>query len=146
MNRWKQTLHLQIDSLQRIKHANFASLLTIINMAVVQNFIVTDSYDKSDRNTAVFVVLLLYNSERVLRFGGVYRLHLQGRRLSQARNQQLHAAIQAGGIASSETSGSRRATRLYNPEGQTLHSHRPENLKFKFNRAENCTSATCAQK
>jgi hypothetical protein len=53
------------------------------------------------------------------RFGGTYRLHLQCRRISQARNQR-----EVGGKDSFQLT-----TRRYIPEDSTLHNHRCENLK-----------------
>jgi hypothetical protein len=46
------------------------------------------------------------------RFGGTYRLHLQGRRNKFSRNQQ--------------------ASRWHIPEDDTVHNHRFENLKSYF--------------
>jgi hypothetical protein len=48
------------------------------------------------------------------RFGGTYRLHLQGRRIVQQ---------------SSEQATTQRTTRRYIPEEDTLQNHRCENLK-----------------
>jgi hypothetical protein len=57
------------------------------------------------------------------RFGGTCRLHLQGRRISQARNQ----------------SESRWQARSYIPEDRTLHNHRCENLKSYTRMYYHCT-------
>jgi hypothetical protein len=58
------------------------------------------------------------------RFGGTYRLHLQGRRIVQQTSEQ------AGGMPPSETSGTiLRTTRRHIPEDDTLQNHRCENLK-----------------
>jgi hypothetical protein len=66
------------------------------------------------------------------RFGGTYRLHLQGRRISQARSQRESRwpAELCFAICCSETSVDfQRTTRRYIPEDGTLHNHRCENLK-----------------
>jgi hypothetical protein len=75
---------------------------------------------------------------------GTYRLHLQGQRTSQARNQQPRLAacfvlvscfdysstLKLGPICSSQTSVDfQRTTSPYIPEKRSLHSHRCENLK-----------------
>jgi hypothetical protein len=77
------------------------------------------------------------------RFGGTYRLHLQGRKLSQPRNQLClphdftlfscsfySSALKMEAMCSSETSvGFQQTTRRYIPEDNILHNHRCENLK-----------------
>jgi hypothetical protein len=82
------------------------------------------------------------------RFGGTYRLHLQGRRISRARNQResrclslppaltpfscsaYSSTLKTEAIYSSETSlDIQRTTRRYIPEDSTLRYHRCENLK-----------------
>jgi hypothetical protein len=58
------------------------------------------------------------------RFGEICRLHLQDRRIKEARNE--HEA----GSAYYETSVDfQRRTRRYIPENRILHNHRCENLK-----------------
>jgi hypothetical protein len=53
------------------------------------------------------------------RFGGTYNLRLQGRRITQERNQSEAGSKQT--TRSSETSGDfQRTTRRYNPEDITL--------------------------
>jgi hypothetical protein len=52
------------------------------------------------------------------RFGGTYRLHLQGRRIGRARNQRASRSVDT-----------QWTTRRYIPEDNTLHNHRCENLK-----------------
>jgi hypothetical protein len=63
-------------------------------------------------------------------FGGTYRLHLQGRRISRARNQResrshplnLFSTLTMETICSSETSvDTQRTTRRYVPKDGTLH-------------------------
>jgi hypothetical protein len=65
------------------------------------------------------------------RFGGTYRLHLQGRRIRRARNQcesRWQAELEA--MCSSETSVDfQRTEQRYIPEDGTLHNHRWENFK-----------------
>jgi hypothetical protein len=57
--------------------------------------------------------------------GGTCRLHLQNRRMSQARNQR-----EAGSKESSlHLQGSSETTRRYIPEDSILHNHRCENPK-----------------
>jgi hypothetical protein len=51
----------------------------------VNNILYVEESGLLDRNAVPFVV-------RVRRFGGTHCLHLQGRRASQARNQQKHTA------------------------------------------------------
>jgi hypothetical protein len=77
------------------------------------------------------------------RFGGTYRLHLQSRRISRAKNQReircqaelascsaYSSTMKMEAIFSSETSGDfQRTTRRYIPEDRALHNHRCENLK-----------------
>jgi hypothetical protein len=80
------------------------------------------------------------------RFGGTYRLNLQGRRMSRARNQResrykagaftlvscstYYSTLKMEAIRSSETSVDfQRTTLRYIPEDGTHHSHRCENLK-----------------
>jgi hypothetical protein len=59
------------------------------------------------------------------RFGGTYRLHLQGR-----RNVQQRTSKQAGGKYPPKRRLTQRTTRRHIPEDDTLHNHRCENLKF----------------
>jgi hypothetical protein len=72
------------------------------------------------------------------RFGGTYRLHLQGRRNPRAINQRERVATRSSWISStlkmeairsSETSVNEIPTRRHIPEDGILHSHRRENLK-----------------
>jgi hypothetical protein len=71
------------------------------------------------------------------RFGGTYRLHLQGWKISLARNRSedewqasYSSTLKMEAICSSETSlDTQRTTRRYIPEDGTLHNHRCENLK-----------------
>jgi hypothetical protein len=77
------------------------------------------------------------------RFGRTYRLHLQGRRIRQAREElclpyaftvlscsAYSSTLKMEAICSSETSvGFQRTTWRYIPEDSTLHIHRCENLK-----------------
>jgi hypothetical protein len=77
----------------------------------------------------------------IRRFGRSYRLHLQGRRMSRARNQRESRCLLDGllnysstlkmeAIRSSETLGATQwTTRRHIPEDDTLHNHRCENLK-----------------
>jgi hypothetical protein len=51
----------------------------------------------------------------IRRFGGTYRLHLQGRRIVPQSSEQA--------------SGTQRTTRRHIPEENTLQNHRCENLK-----------------
>jgi hypothetical protein len=62
------------------------------------------------------------------RFGGTYRLHLQGRKIRQ-RGTSVNAWQQMEAICSFETSVNTRSTRRHIPEDGILHSHRCENLK-----------------
>jgi hypothetical protein len=67
------------------------------------------------------------------RFGGTFRLHLQSRTVSQARNQRESRwqADEMEATCSTETSVDfQRTTRRYIPEDRTLRYHRCENLKF----------------
>jgi hypothetical protein len=66
------------------------------------------------------------------RFGGIYRLYLQGRKVSRARAQRESRwkpdPMEA--ICSSETSVNfQRTTRRYNPKDGTFNNHRCENLE-----------------
>jgi hypothetical protein len=70
------------------------------------------------------------------RFGGTYRLHLQGRRNNFSRNQQvsrwkiISSTLKMEAICSSETSvTNQETTRRHIPEDDTLPNHRCENLK-----------------
>jgi hypothetical protein len=60
------------------------------------------------------------------RFGGTYRLHLQGLRNNFSKNQQGSRWEACSSETSVET---RRTTRRHIPEDDTLHNHRCENLK-----------------
>jgi hypothetical protein len=60
------------------------------------------------------------------RFGGTCRLHLQGRRICQARNQRGSRWKAQMSINCQRTIG------RYMPEDRTLHYHRCENLKSFF--------------
>jgi hypothetical protein len=62
------------------------------------------------------------------RFGGTYRLIIQDRRISQARNQ-CEAGRKKSSYSSETSVDFQRTTRRYIPEGRTLHKHRCENLK-----------------
>jgi hypothetical protein len=94
------------------------------------------------------------------RFEGTYRLHLQGIRIPQARNQREQVAadwvtsrklslqppahagssladfftLKMEAIRSSETSVNTISTRRHIPEDGILNSHRRENLKSKIRR------------
>jgi hypothetical protein len=75
------------------------------------------------------------------RFGGTYRLHLQGRRNKFSKKPACHllarwfaepvsSTLKMEAICSSETSvETQRTTRRHIPEDDTLHYHRCENLK-----------------
>jgi hypothetical protein len=73
------------------------------------------------------------------RFGGTYRLHLQSRRISQARNQLGAGSIaflfglffypEDGDMFSETSVHFQETTRRYIPEETTLHNHRCENLE-----------------
>jgi hypothetical protein len=75
------------------------------------------------------------------RFGGTYRLYLQGRRISRASSgfppaftlvscSAYSSTLKIEAICSSETSVDfQQTTRRYIPEDSTLHNHRCENLK-----------------
>jgi hypothetical protein len=72
------------------------------------------------------------------RFGGTCRLHLQGRRISQARNQHkaggfllvYSSTLKRKATCSSETSVDfQRTTQHYIPEDINFHNYRCENLK-----------------
>jgi hypothetical protein len=69
------------------------------------------------------------------RFGGTYRLHLQGRKIPERGTsvsrwiQTDFSALKMNVIRSSETSVHRRYIRRHIPEDGILHSHRCENLK-----------------
>jgi hypothetical protein len=71
------------------------------------------------------------------RFRGMYRLHLQGQGISQARNQHksrwqaaYSSTLKMEAIYSSEMSVDfQQNTRRYIPEHNTLHNHHCENLK-----------------
>jgi hypothetical protein len=80
-------------------------------------------------NSTVFWVITPWSSNRTRRFGGNCRLHLQDRRVNQARNQQKHSQLKTKAICSFETSCSLRTTRHYNPEDRHLHSHRRDSLR-----------------
>jgi hypothetical protein len=87
------------------------------------------------------------SSQRDRCFGAIYRLQIQGRKVSEARNQQTlcidcgllllvicftHSSpLKLEAIYCTETSDS-RTTPSYNPEEPALHSYRCEN--FKSNR------------
>jgi hypothetical protein len=59
------------------------------------------------------------------RFGGTYRLYLQGRRISHARTQHEYEGDLLLRIV-----GWQRTTRRYMPKYSTLHNHRCENFKY----------------
>jgi hypothetical protein len=64
------------------------------------------------------------------RFGGTYRLHLQGRKIRErgtSVGRWLHLKMEA--MRSSETSVHTRSTWRHIPEDGILHSHCRENLK-----------------
>jgi hypothetical protein len=76
------------------------------------------------------------------RFGGAYRLHLQGRKIGERGTScRLQPPADAGtspadfftlkmeAIRSSETSVHTRSTRRHVPEDGIVHSHRRENLR-----------------
>jgi hypothetical protein len=102
--------------------------------------------------SAIFWDITPYSSFKVnRRFGGPYRLHLQGRRISRARYQSesrwqaslclppaftlvscsaYSPTLKMEAICSSEMSVNfQRTTRRYIPEDSTLHNHCCENLK-----------------
>jgi hypothetical protein len=83
------------------------------------------------------------------RFGGTYRLHLQGRKIPERGSrvsrwlQTAHAGssltdfstLKLKASRSSETSVHTRSTRRQIPENGILHSHRRENLKSYIRKA-----------
>jgi hypothetical protein len=80
--------------------------------------------------SAVFCVVTPRISERTRRFGATYRLHLQGRRVNQARNKSrlnllfsclaYYLTLKMEAICSSEASRFLRTTRRYNREDHTF--------------------------
>jgi hypothetical protein len=75
-------------------------------------------------------VVTPYSSEGDLRFGGTYRFHLQGRRVSQVRNQQNQVIRWRWRLyIPPKCSACLPTTRRYNPQDRTFHSYRCENLK-----------------
>jgi hypothetical protein len=77
------------------------------------------------------------------RFGGTYRLHLQGRRNRQACRllarwfaEPISSTLKMEAISSSETSGATQwPTRRHISEDDNLHNHRCENLNSYMNKA-----------
>jgi hypothetical protein len=66
------------------------------------------------------------------RFGGTYRLHLQGRKIRERRTsvaRRLQSTLKMEAIRSSETSVNTRPTQRHIPENDILHSHRCESLR-----------------
>jgi hypothetical protein len=88
-------------------------------------------------------IVMSYKSERVRHFWRTHHFYLQGRRVSQARNQQkktpacsmllpvpFSLILNVEAICFSETSDYfHRPTRLYIPEHRTVRSHRCGNLR-----------------
>jgi hypothetical protein len=64
------------------------------------------------------------------RFGGPYRLHLQGRKIRVQGTSVSRWLQKMETTRTSETSVHTRSTRRHIPEDGILHSHRRENLKF----------------
>jgi hypothetical protein len=66
---------------------------------------------------SVFWVVMLCGLETAQHFGGTYCLHLQDRRVSQARNRQRSRQV---AVFSSKMSGSLQTIWHYNPDDSTL--------------------------
>jgi hypothetical protein len=88
--------------------------------------------------SSIFWDITLCNPLKVKRrFGGTCRLHLQGRRISQALHQRdaggkqrCYDTTEMEATCSSETVVDfQRTTWCYIPEDRNLHNHRSENLK-----------------
>jgi hypothetical protein len=103
----------------------------------------TGGKEKNFSNTAVFWVVTPCSSQTARRSGVTYRLHLQGQRVSHARNQKQAASYVRPDLTcaaclaclplvlvSSEMLGCLRNTRRWKPEDRTLHNHRRDKLKF----------------
>jgi hypothetical protein len=65
------------------------------------------------------------------RFGGTYRLHLQGRKIRD-RRISVSRWLQTAATCSSETSVHTRSTQSHIPEDGILHSHSCESLKSEI--------------
>jgi hypothetical protein len=72
------------------------------------------------------------------RFGGSYRLHLQGARV-RALQSEVESSCIGTDSYESETSVLIRATRCHSPEDDNHHSHRRGNLKFYKNKVNHNT-------
>jgi hypothetical protein len=64
------------------------------------------------------------------RFGGTYRLHLQGREIREMGPSVIFSTMKIQVIRSSETSVNPGSTQRHIPEDDILHSHHYENLKW----------------
>jgi hypothetical protein len=114
-------------------------ILLAPDVAREENVINFASYtNKIKIKNAVFWDVWLCRSSVNRRFGGTYRLHLQGRKIREwgaSLSRWLQTAMEA--ISSSETLVYTRSTQRHIPEDCILHSHRCEYLKsykIKINR------------
>jgi hypothetical protein len=107
--------------------------------SIMRNFIICNLHQiLLGLKSTIFWDITSCNPLRVIRrFGGTYRLHLQGRKISRARNQRerwflaqiIFSTLKMEATCFSETSAdTQRTTRRYIPEDGTLHNHRCENL------------------
>jgi hypothetical protein len=96
----------------------------------IKSYIITNSVLQiplwiADYYSTVFWDITVFSPLNVnQRFGGTHGLHLQARRISQAKNQR-EAESKPGSSVDFQ-----RTTRRYIPEDRILHNHRCENLTF----------------
>jgi hypothetical protein len=100
----------------------------------------------------VFRVVTKCSSETAKRFGGTYRLLLQGGRISYKNSKTggkmshllllisrlaYSPTVKMEVICASETLCFLRTTRRYNPKDHTFHNDRRGNLKFNIVKSQN---------
>jgi hypothetical protein len=116
-----------------IKYTGVVQVYTFIQRACTVEFEVFTAVVMKSIIFWVMTPCSLFSCNR--RFGGIYRLHLQGRRNNSASKQvcllaePVSSTLKMEAIYSSETSVATQQTIRHIPEDDTLHNHRCENLK-----------------
>jgi hypothetical protein len=135
-------LHLQVWRVRKTRNQHKLDRLKDLDRMFLRNVCwilpTTGCYFLTDRTleylkNVIFWDVALCRSCVTRRFGGTYRLHLQGRKIHKRGTRVSTLAdfctLKIEAILSAETSVHTRSTQRYIPEDDILHSHSCENVK-----------------